>query len=45
MTQPMRLENRAAVVTGAASGIGRATAVSLVRRGSHALVARLPWRP
>ena len=44
MTQPMRLENRVALLTGAASGISRATAVSRVRRGSHALVARLAWR-
>lgn len=33
MTASMRLQGRAAVVTGAASGIGRAIAVSLARRG------------
>jgi NAD(P)-dependent dehydrogenase (short-subunit alcohol dehydrogenase family) len=36
---PMRLENRTAVVTGAASGIGRAIAVSLARRGCHLALA------
>ena len=36
-----RLQDRIAVVTGAASGIGRATAVALARRGCHlALVTR-----
>jgi NAD(P)-dependent dehydrogenase (short-subunit alcohol dehydrogenase family) len=35
----MRLENRTAVVTGAASGIGRAIAVSLARRGCHLALA------
>ncbi len=33
MTRPMNLKSRVAVVTGAASGIGRAIAVSLARRG------------
>jgi NAD(P)-dependent dehydrogenase (short-subunit alcohol dehydrogenase family) len=35
----MRLENRTAVVTGAAGGIGRAIAVSLARRGCHLALA------
>jgi short-subunit dehydrogenase len=35
----MRLENRAAVITGAASGIGRALALSLARRGCHLALA------
>ena len=35
----MRLEGRTAVITGAASGIGRAIAVSLARRGCHLALA------
>ena len=35
MSERMRLENRTAVVTGAASGIGRAIAISLAKRGCH----------
>jgi NAD(P)-dependent dehydrogenase (short-subunit alcohol dehydrogenase family) len=35
----MNLRNRAAVVTGAASGIGRAIAISLARRGCHLALA------
>ena len=35
----MRLQNRTAVVTGAASGIGRAIAISLSRRGCHLALA------
>jgi len=39
MPARMRLLNRTAVVTGAASGIGRAMAVSLSRRGCHLALA------
>jgi NAD(P)-dependent dehydrogenase (short-subunit alcohol dehydrogenase family) len=35
----MNLRNRTAVVTGAASGIGRAIAISLARRGCHLALA------
>jgi NAD(P)-dependent dehydrogenase (short-subunit alcohol dehydrogenase family) len=35
----MRLKDRTAVVTGAASGIGRAIAISLARRGCHLALA------
>src|SRR5882724_2623041 len=35
MPKRMNLANRTAVVTGAASGIGRAIALSLLRRGCH----------
>jgi NAD(P)-dependent dehydrogenase (short-subunit alcohol dehydrogenase family) len=35
----MNLENRTAVITGSASGIGRAIAVSLARRGCHLALA------
>jgi NAD(P)-dependent dehydrogenase (short-subunit alcohol dehydrogenase family) len=35
----MRLQDRTAVVTGAASGIGRAIAISLARRGCHLALA------
>jgi NAD(P)-dependent dehydrogenase (short-subunit alcohol dehydrogenase family) len=34
LRQRMNLKNRPAIVTGAASGVGRAIAVSLARRGS-----------
>ena len=37
----MKLENRTAVITGAASGIGRGIAVSLARRGCHLALADL----
>jgi NAD(P)-dependent dehydrogenase (short-subunit alcohol dehydrogenase family) len=39
MGERMRLAGRTAVVTGAASGIGRAVAVSLGRRGCHLALA------
>jgi len=39
MPNRMKLANRTAVVTGAASGIGRAVAMSLARRGCHLALA------
>jgi len=39
MAKRVRLENRTAIVTGAAGGIGRAIAVSLSRRGCHLALA------
>lgn len=39
MAEPMRLNGRTAVITGAAGGIGRAIAVSLARRGCNLALA------
>ncbi|MGH1350467.1 MAG: SDR family NAD(P)-dependent oxidoreductase [Methyloligellaceae bacterium] len=39
MTKLMQLKDKTAVVTGAASGIGRATAISLAKRGCHVALA------
>jgi len=41
----MKLHNRTAVVTGAASGIGQAIAVSLARRGCHLALADIHEEP
>ena len=41
MSEPGRVEGKAALVTGASSGLGRATAISLARAGADvALAAR-----
>jgi 3-oxoacyl-[acyl-carrier protein] reductase len=40
----MRLEGRAAIVTGAASGIGRATAALFAQEGAHVLAVDLPGK-
>ncbi len=39
MTKLMQLKDKTAVVTGAAGGIGRATAISLAKRGCHVAIA------
>ncbi|MEO8735135.1 MAG: SDR family NAD(P)-dependent oxidoreductase, partial [Edaphobacter sp.] len=41
MTDSFRLENKIALVTGGASGIGAATARELTRAGAHVLIADL----
>ena len=38
----MQIENCAVVVTGGASGLGRATAERLTRQGAHVVIADLP---
>ncbi len=37
-----RLQDRIAVITGAASGIGRATAIRFAEEGAHVVIADLP---
>src|SRR5271165_4669115 len=41
MTSAMNLQNRTAVITGAASGIGRGIAVALARRGCNLALSDL----
>src|SRR5690348_8937899 len=41
MTDSFRLENKIALVTGGASGIGAATVRELARAGAHVLIADL----
>lgn len=41
MTRPFDLQGAAAVITGAGSGIGRATAVSFARRGAQVVIGDL----
>lgn len=40
-----RLENKVAIVTGAASGIGRAIALQYAREGAKVICADLPLHP
>ena len=40
-----RVEGKAALVTGGASGIGRATALTLAREGAKLVVAELLYNP
>src|SRR5690242_16609936 len=41
----MKLTGSAALVTGGASGLGRATATTLVHAGAHVVIADLPSSP
>ncbi|WP_438828922.1 SDR family NAD(P)-dependent oxidoreductase [Streptomyces gottesmaniae] len=41
----MNLTGTAALVTGGASGLGRATATELLRAGAHVVIADLPSSP
>lgn len=41
MTVPLNLDGAVAILTGAGSGIGRATAISFARRGAHVVVSDL----
>jgi len=45
MTMPGRLEGKVAVITGAASGIGRASAARFAKEGAHVVVADLAEGP
>jgi NAD(P)-dependent dehydrogenase (short-subunit alcohol dehydrogenase family) len=45
MTMPGRLEGKVALITGAASGIGRASAARFAREGAHVVVADLADGP
>jgi NAD(P)-dependent dehydrogenase (short-subunit alcohol dehydrogenase family) len=45
MPELMKLANRTAVITGAASGIGRGIAISLARRGCHLALADINEGP